>query len=184
LNRLVEDILRVAWREAPMGDSFDLVPFLERWLEELVRDRPAAKSRVQLTVPASAEVRFEPSHLRQVLYNLVDNALRYSGEAPGAVRLIVEPAPAVALWVIDDGPGVSEALRNSLFEPFHTTHVAGTGLGLYIAREFCLANRSRLVYDERTAADGSRTRGFVIRFTPEEAESPVADFLDTMLPND
>jgi len=184
LNRLVEDILRVARREAPIGDSFDLVPFIEQWLAELVRDRPAAKSRVELTTPASAEVRFEPSHLRQVLYNLVDNALRYSGDAPGAVRLIVEPAPAVALWVIDDGPGVSDALRNSLFEPFHTTHVAGTGLGLYIAREFCLANRSRLVYDERTAADGNRARGFVIRFTPEEAEPPVADFLDTMVPND
>jgi len=184
LNRLVEDILRVARREAPMGDSIDLAHFLEQWLAELMRDRPAAKARVVLTATATVEVRFESSHLRQVLYNLVDNALRYSSDAPGAVRLIVDAAPAAALWVIDDGPGVSEALRNSLFEPFHTTHVAGTGLGLYIAREFCLANRSRLVYDELTLADGSRARGFVIRFTPEEAEPPVADFLDTMVPND
>ena len=183
LNRLVEDILRVARREAPVGDSIDLASFLRQWQEEFVRDRPPAATRVEVMVPGGVEVRFERSHLRQVLYNLVDNALRYGSERPGAVRVIVEPVPA-ALWVIDDGPGVADAVRNSLFEPFHTTHVAGTGLGLYIAREFCLANRCRLAYDELVLPGGGGGRGFVIRFSPEEAESEEADFLDTMMPND
>ena len=48
----------------------------------------------------------------------------------------------------DDGPGVAEALRAQLFEPFFTTDSTGTGLGLYIARELCDANGATLDYVE------------------------------------
>ena len=50
----------------------------------------------------------------------------------------------VALHVRDDGPGLSEATRSHLFEPFFTTHAKGTGLGLYIARELAEANDATL----------------------------------------
>lgn len=50
---------------------------------------------------------------------------------------------------MDDGPGVPEALRAHLFEPFFTTASSGTGLGLYIAREVCEANGASLSYIER-----------------------------------
>jgi two-component system sensor histidine kinase PilS (NtrC family) len=53
-------------------------------------------------------------------------------------------AQTVELHVIDDGPGIPEAQRNQVFEPFFTTHGAGTGLGLYIARELCEASGARL----------------------------------------
>jgi len=185
LNRLVDDILRVARREAPLGDDIELADFLPEWLDEFVRDRPQARGRVMLQVPAGARVKFERSHLRQVLYNLLDNALRYASDAAGAVRVFVdERGSAVELWVIDDGPGVTDGVRASLFEPFNTTHVAGTGLGLYIAREFCLANRCHLGYDEVTLPDGSLHRGFVVRFTAADAERQGSDFLDTMTPHE
>ncbi len=185
LNRLVDDILRVARREAPLGDDIELADFLPEWLDEFVRDRPQARGRVMLQVPAGARVKFERSHLRQVLYNLLDNALRYASDAAGAVRVFVdERGSAVELWVIDDGPGVTDGVRASLFEPFNTTHVAGTGLGLYIAREFCLANRCHLGYDEVTLPDGSLHRGFVVRFAAADAERQGSDFLDTMTPHE
>jgi len=74
--------------------------------------------------------------LRQVLFNLVDNALRYCSGGPAALEIRAEPrkgplAP-VCLWVFDDGPGVAPADRESMFEPFFTTPRAGTGLGLYL----------------------------------------------------
>ena len=182
LNRLVDDILRVARREAPLGDDIELARFLPEWLDEFVRDRPQAQGRVVLEVPGDMRVKFERSHLRQVLYNLLDNALRYASDADGAVRVFVdERSPATALWVIDDGPGVADGVHASLFEPFSTTHAAGTGLGLYIAREFCLANRCELAYDEVTLPGGSRRRGFVVRFAAADAQQG-ADFLDTMTP--
>ena len=183
LNRLVDDILRVARREAPLGDDIELARFLPEWLEEFVRDRPQARERVVLEVPAGARVKFERSHLRQVLFNLLDNALRYASDAEGAVRVFVEErGGAAALWVIDDGPGVADGVQASLFEPFNTTHVAGTGLGLYIAREFCLANRCQLAYDEVSLRDGARRRGFVVRFAAADDEAQDPDFLDTITP--
>jgi len=184
LNRLVDDILRVARREAPLGDDIELPRFLPEWLDEFVRDRPQANGRVVLAVPAGARVKFERSHLRQVLFNLLDNALRYASDAAGAIRVVVdERGPATALWVIDDGPGVSDSVRASLFEPFNTTHLGGTGLGLYIAREFCLANRCQLAYDDVTLPDGARHRGFVVRFAAG-AERQESDFLDTIAPRE
>jgi two-component system sensor histidine kinase PilS (NtrC family) len=183
LNRLVDDILRVARREAPLGDDIELARFLPEWLDEFVRDRPQAQARVVLDVPAGARVKFERSHLRQVLFNLLDNALRYASGAEGAVRVFVdERGAAPVLWVIDDGPGVAESVRASLFEPFNTTHVAGTGLGLYIAREFCLANRCQLAYDEVMLPDGILRHGFAVRFSAAGAERPGSGFLDTIAP--
>ncbi len=182
LNRLVEDILRVARREAPLGDEIELAAFLRDWSQEFARDRSLAPDRMKLAVPAGVRVKFEQSHLRQVLYNLVDNALRYASDAPGSVRVVVDDAPSgTSLWVLDDGPGVADALRNSLFEPFNTTHVKGTGLGLYIAREFCLANRSDLAYGERASREDPR-HGFVIRFAAPQPSAQPADFLDTIVP--
>jgi len=58
------------------------------------------------------------------------------------------------LDVIDDGPGVDPATEEHLFEPFHTTENAGTGLGLYISKELCEANQAQLSY-RRTDAGKS-----------------------------
>jgi two-component system sensor histidine kinase PilS (NtrC family) len=185
LNRLVEDVLRVARREPPLGDDIDLGAFAERWLAEFVRDRAIAPGLIALQVEPGLEVKFEQSHLRQILYNLVDNALRYASGRPRSVELIAERAPddggRVRLWVFDDGPGIAAEARNALFEPFYTTHARGTGLGLYIAREFCLANRSDLVYGARRELDGRSRVGFLLRFA--RTGTVGADehgFLDTM----
>lgn len=185
LNRLVEDVLRVARREPPLGDDIDLGPFAEQWLAEFVRDRAVAPGVIALQVQPGLDVKFEQSHLRQILYNLVDNALRYASGRPRSVELIAERAPddggRVRLWVFDDGPGIAAEARNALFEPFYTTHARGTGLGLYIAREFCLANRSDLVYGARRELDGSSREGFLVRFA--RTGTIGADehgFLDTM----
>lgn len=48
------------------------------------------------------------------------------------------------MHIIDDGPGIAEADRGKVFEPFFTTRGSGTGLGLYIARELCDANGGQL----------------------------------------
>ena len=50
------------------------------------------------------------------------------------------------LDVRDAGPGVAEENIAKLFEPFFTTRPKGTGLGLYLARELCEANRAQLQY--------------------------------------
>jgi two-component system sensor histidine kinase PilS (NtrC family) len=185
LNRLVDDILRVARREPPLGDEIRLAGFVAEWLKEFERDRGLAAGRVRVEVANDLVVKFEPAHLRQILFNLVDNALRYATSAAGAVQVIgeraVDEGGRPRLWVFDDGPGVAADTRAALFEPFHTTHARGTGLGLYIAREFALANGADLALAARREIDGTSREGFVVRFagtTTVNAET--GGFLDTM----
>jgi two-component system sensor histidine kinase PilS (NtrC family) len=167
LNRLVEDVLRVARREPPIGEQLEIADFVRQFLAEFVRDRGLSAGVVQLDAPAGLHVKFEQSHLRQVLYNLVDNALRFASGQPGSVRILIEPAPegdGPQLWVFDDGPGVPFDARPALFEPFFTTRSQGTGLGLYLAREFCVTNRAELGYSAHRELDGSTREGFLLRF--------------------
>lgn len=167
LNRLVEDVLRVARREPPLGDEIDINQFVQQFLSEFLRDRALAPATIQLESESDLRVKFEQSHLRQVLYNLVDNALRYATGGPKSVRLIIERAAdqdRPQLWVFDDGTGVPVDARVALFEPFFTTRAQGTGLGLYLAREFCVTNRADLSYSTRREFDGSSREGFLLRF--------------------
>jgi two-component system sensor histidine kinase PilS (NtrC family) len=184
LNRLVEDVLRVARREPPLGDEIALGDFAREFLDEFVRDRGLAAATIEADFVPDQRVKFEQSHLRQVLYNLVDNALRYASGGPGCVCVIVEPAPEgdrPQLWVLDDGPGVPFEARTGLFEPFFTTRNQGTGLGLYLAREFCVTNRAELTYASRREIDGSSRDGFLLRFgLGSRADASLHGFLDTI----
>ncbi|MBA2549034.1 MAG: two-component sensor histidine kinase [Burkholderiaceae bacterium] len=184
LNRLVEDVLRVARREPPLGDEIDINEFVQQFLTEFLRDRGLAAATIQLESEPELRVKFEQSHLRQVLYNLIDNALRYASSGPRSVRIVMERAPEAdrpQLWVIDDGAGVSAEARVALFEPFFTTRSQGTGLGLYLAREFCVTNRAELSYATRREIDGSSHDGFLLRFGRGAAlGNEQHGFLDTL----
>jgi two-component system sensor histidine kinase PilS (NtrC family) len=184
LNRLVEDVLRAARREPPLADEFDLQRFCSEWLEEFVRDRGLTEGVIRLVAPPALVVRFEQNQLRQVVFNLVDNALRYSSGQPGCIEIRAEPpgenAPA-RLWVFDDGAGVAAPERDSIFEPFFTTHTRGTGLGLYLAREFCMANGFDLVYAVWQGPGAPSRFGFCLAFGPPERQhDDQPDFMDTL----
>ena len=81
---------------------------------------------------------------------------------------------------VDDGPGVPADMSANLFEPFFSTGVRGTGLGLYMAREFCIVNRAELGHAIRRSGAEERA-GFMIRFAARSgAHLDTAGFLDTM----
>jgi len=146
LNRLVTEVLELGRRDRAQPEVLQWRSFLSGFLEELALHDESAARRVQVGA-GDVELRFDRGHLYRVLWNLLANALRHASSADGAVRLDAVPAAAanrVELHVVDDGPGVDEAQRNQVFEPFFTTHGAGTGLGLYIARELCEASGARL----------------------------------------
>ena len=121
----------------------------------------AATRHGQLTseVPdPELEVRVDPSHLRQILWNLCENAFRYSVKAPDDAvevrigRLTGSNRPF--LEVLDRGPGIDSTISDRIFEPFFTSRASGTGLGLFIARELAQCNRALLVFEPR-AGGGS-----------------------------
>ena len=138
------------------------VAFLSVFVEEFCQIEKVAPDTIAL-VAADVQghaIRFDRSHLNQVMWNLARNALRYCRRQPGSVRIEVgldsgNPS-RVRIDVVDDGSGVPPEFRAHLFEPFFTTAANGTGLGLYIAREVCEANGASL--DHIESENGCRFR--------------------------
>jgi two-component system, NtrC family, sensor histidine kinase PilS len=147
LERLVSDVLQLNRRDRISRDAIALRPWLREFLAEFVANESAAQERFALEAAADAWIEFDREHLRQVMWNLVRNAARYAGPQAGAVRIAARGyGGRVELSVMDNGPGVAAANQGQLFEPFFTTEAKGTGLGLYLARELCAANRATLEY--------------------------------------
>ena len=81
--------------------------------------------------------------------NLLDNALRYGGAQPVHVRCHCDQDGA-SISVLDRGPGIPEAERETVFQPFYrleasrSRNTGGSGLGLAIARQLCNAHGWRI----------------------------------------
>jgi two-component system sensor histidine kinase PilS (NtrC family) len=147
LERLVSDVLQLNRRDRIAADPIRLHPWLREFLAEFVANESAQPARFAVDGASDAWIEFDREHLRQVMWNLLRNAARYAGPEEGAVRIALRGyAGRVEVSVIDNGPGVPAARQAQLFEPFFTTEAKGTGLGLYLARELCDANRATLEY--------------------------------------
>lgn len=147
LERLVRDVLELGRRDKTSQEQLRLAGFLESFLDEMAMHEQVDRSVFSLSRDSYPALLFDRTHLNQVLWNLLSNALRYCSGRPGAVRIEVRDLPSserVELHIMDDGTGVDEEARGKIFEPFFTTHSRGTGLGLYIARELCEANDALL----------------------------------------
>ena len=152
LERLVSDVLQLNRRDRISAGPIRLHPWLGEFLAEFVANESATADRFAVDAGADAWIEFDREHLRQVLWNLLRNAARYAGPEDGAVRIALRGyAGRVELSVIDNGPGVPPSHQGQLFEPFFTTEAKGTGLGLYLARELCAANRATLEYVNDTS---------------------------------
>lgn len=80
-------------------------------------------------------LRFDPDQIRQVLINLVQNAIDSMPDG-GALRITTQAQDDhVAITVADEGHGMSEDVLDNLFQPFYTTKVGGTGLGLSVSQK-------------------------------------------------
>jgi two-component system sensor histidine kinase PilS (NtrC family) len=151
INRLVEDVLGAARAPTVHPQRLDLSEWLPSFLatrrERLKRS--AGDTTIELAeLPGPAPVRVDTTHLWQVMDNLCDNAERHArpthGELRVGLRLERDEAGDWHIDVCDNGSPIDAADRDTLFEPFFTTHSQGTGLGLFVSRELALANRGEL----------------------------------------
>ena len=105
-----------------------------------------------------ALIRGHPWMLRELLRNLLHNAIRETPEGSTLSVLVVPGAQHVRVIVRDSGPGISASQREHLFEPFHTGHPnTGSGLGLAICREICQSLDATIELVNRT--EQGRTAG-------------------------
>jgi two-component system, NtrC family, sensor histidine kinase PilS len=159
LERLVSDVLQLSKRDRVSSAPLRLQPWLAGFIAEFIANEAVPSGRIVLETRRESWVQFDYEHLHQVMWNLLKNAIRYARPDPASVRIRIDGyADRVELSVIDNGPGVAPAIQGQLFEPFFTTDAKGTGLGLYLARELCAANRATLEYVNDVAGAHFRIR--------------------------
>jgi two-component system sensor histidine kinase PilS (NtrC family) len=147
MNGIIENVLQLSRGKSSETETIELLPWLQAFIKDFTADGAMACD-IQVTCEEPAiTCRFDPSHLAQILTNLISNALRYSQKASGVawtgIQLQRIPTTRqVQLLVTDQGPGITESNQLHLFEPFFTTEKQGTGLGLYISKELCEANQA------------------------------------------
>lgn len=157
VSQIINNILQLSRREAIRQERIELNAWLNGFLSEFSQTLQLPDRRVQTSWAAMPlDVRADPSHLHQILWNLCENALKYgvTGGDGGSFelntgRIAVNNRPY--LEVADRGPGISTTDSERIFEPFFTTGAPGgsTGLGLFIARELANANGAVLLYEAR-----------------------------------
>ena len=145
INRIVQDVMQLNRRDRAQPESIELGKMLRAFVEEFNLTEKLKPDVMVLKGEPDVDVPFDRGHLRQVLWNLCRNALRYGRKLPGSLVLTVSTRHGrVLLDVQDDGKGIPLEHHGKLFEPFFTTAIDGTGLGLYIAKELCEANGAQL----------------------------------------
>lgn len=154
VNTIVENVLQLSRRGQTHPQELELEPWLRAFADEFLRSGLVAAEQLRLNTAAGPlQVRFDPGHLHQVMWNLAQNAVLH-GAGPVELRLAMTAARQPCVEVLDRGSGIAEEAEGQIFEPFFTTAASGTGLGLYLARELCELNRARLSYEPR-AGGGS-----------------------------
>ncbi len=154
LDALVDEVLLASRLEAsPAQDHVESVDLFALALEE--------GARVNASVEGTdVVVKGEERLLRRALRNLLENARRYGG---GQVHLQLRPAPGradqVEVQVRDNGPGVPEAYRERVFEPFfrlpgHAEREGGVGLGLSLVKQIVERHRGRIRIDTPQGGGG------------------------------
>jgi len=166
LTSIVADLMDVALLDRGlMPLSFGEVA-LDALVEQAVRDHTAlgAATGVEVSVtccPGRILVRADELRVRQVLDNLLDNALKYADGSPVGVSL-VEGDDHVEVRVADRGPGIPEDKRSLLFELFRRVETgddsaaSGLGLGLAISRRIAEAHGGTITVEDNVA-DGRGT---------------------------
>lgn len=143
LKRIIDDVLEAAPAGPQAAAVIDVGALAGSTCSEWAQSAGLALGgdsplRVELS-PVPCGAAFDADHLRRVLVNLLDNALRHGTRTAGAVQLRLRSLPDghLELAVSSDGPPITPDVEPYLFEPFFSTRSRGTGLGLYICRELC-----------------------------------------------
>ena len=157
VDAIVDSVLALGRPGAGRATRVDLDAFLRDAVDEFARANIAAEV-THASLDREVPVRVDPTHLHQILTNLLANAARHGASADGVARIAVRcqrlPGGEAIVEVEDAGPGVPDQVALHIFEPFYSGSARGTGLGLFIARELCAANRATLAL-ERAPSGGA-----------------------------
>lgn len=147
IDKIIADTLDMAKNRKTITSVIALRHFID---ECMAQDLSDIKNRVKIDVDPQLLIRFDESQLRQVLINLLRNAIRHN---PSDIEHILIHAyknnAIIHIDVIDYGKGIAQQNLAQIFQPFFSTEINGTGLGLYLSQSICEANQAKLSYVEQ-----------------------------------
>ncbi|MGX6606319.1 ATP-binding protein [Micromonosporaceae bacterium Da 78-11] len=159
MQQLIEDLLAYATaRDAPLRlEQVDLARVVDDVVTERtghLRQDPGC-GRPEITAGPLPTLRADPSMIRQMMDNLIGNAIKYTRDnEPARVRITAEPVDGqwTEIQVADRGIGIPAAQRASVFTSFHRAHLgqsySGTGLGLAICQRVVDRHGGTITLDE------------------------------------
>ncbi len=166
LSRLVESLLDFSRMEAGARpyrlEPLDAAELAGAVVEEFRLEGTAKDFTIECDAPEGAMVHADREALSQALWNLLDNAVKYSG-ASCVVRVEVEHGREVALRVRDQGPGIPTSERKQVFRKFargsaaRAGNVRGTGIGLAMVRHIVEAHGGRVTVDSEPGSGSTFT---------------------------
>jgi len=180
IDQLVRDMLDVARRREPRFEVADLASLCREIATIAPRTSDETK-RVVVTAPETFSAVFDADMIRQVVWNLVKNAMQAS-PATGRVSLSLDSREdgGFELVVEDDGPGIPEDELERIFDAFHTRKSRGIGLGLALVRQIVSMHHGAIDASNRPER-GARFRMRIPELTPSGASDP--DFVSGSNPD-
>jgi two-component system, OmpR family, phosphate regulon sensor histidine kinase PhoR len=156
LDNLVQDLISISQLEKGVvkmqRKNFDLIKLCREVFEELEQKATAHGISLHLeNNPHEAMLVYaDPNRIKQVLVNLIDNAIKYGREEGNIWVKLIETRKRVQVTVRDDGPGIAKEHQNRIFERFYridksrSRERGGSGLGLAISKHILEAHRSSI----------------------------------------
>ena len=148
LNRIISEFLNYSREKSYEFCEADISSLLEETLTLLERhpsvDGKSTHRIERVFAPGPVQVRVDPNRIKQVFWNLCDNALRAMPDG-GTLKVSLEVAPFwVRIRFRDTGTGIDPAHRPRIFEPLQSNFKGGTGLGLAIVYQIMQAHSGRI----------------------------------------
>ncbi|MEN9464385.1 MAG: hypothetical protein RL217_566, partial [Pseudomonadota bacterium] len=148
LESQIRDMLIFARGETSLSDQVSLATLQQNWLAalEVPLNNQHARCQVVNALP-DREIHCNQDVLISALMNLVNNALEACplGAAEIALEFEVLDGERVAIWVKDNGTGLSGAQKEKIQQPFYTTKANGTGLGLAVVQAVARAHHAQVL---------------------------------------
>jgi signal transduction histidine kinase len=170
LSHLVESVLRFSRAEAGtqqlMREALDLTAEVREVVEGFAPLAAAGDVRIEVGMDGPASARVDSGAFRQILLNLLDNAMKYGPRGQTVMVRVERLHDEVLVSVEDQGPGIPPGDREKVFEPFirleraEESRVSGAGIGLSVVRELASAHGGRVWVE---GANGGARVVFTVR---------------------
>ena len=158
LNGLVQDLVTIAQLEKGVvrlrKQPFDIAILVQEIFEQLELKAAQRRVTLELAIPSSSTnnvyVLADRNRIRQVLINLIDNAIKYGREEGQVIVTLAEGHKTVIVRVHDNGEGIAKQHQNRIFERFYridksrSRDSGGSGLGLAISKHIVEAHKSTI----------------------------------------